>query len=318
MNSFFGRKGELDKFASRSEIVIPSLVIDEIKERYRRDFVKEKDKFFKTLLPNVLTHNAGEIDIEEIIADLIGTEKNPYSVIELTEAKYLFEITALALRKKPPFVPVDGSDKGFKDAYIYFTVLEYLQKIPDKYVFFVTGDDLLKKAFSKHSNIKVIDGFNQFTKAILDKYKTEYFIDKLKDEVDSSINIENVSDSWSNIDDNDILSIKISDDTTVVEIDSGEIISHANISDYIKYIDKLVSSTSFEAAADSSESLNPYISFFADGEVMKILTGTVKNPNIHGAIENHETVKQLVSCLYEKRGDNLPDDYSEALKSLLE
>jgi hypothetical protein len=57
------------------------------------------------------------------------------------------EIKDLALNKKPPFDDKNGTEKGFKDALIYFSVLEYLQKIPNKKVFVCVKDGRLKEAF---------------------------------------------------------------------------------------------------------------------------------------------------------------------------
>jgi hypothetical protein len=48
--------------------------------------------------------------------------------IDLKNNDVLPKITDLALDKKPPFEDKDKSDKGFKDALIYFSVLEYLQE----------------------------------------------------------------------------------------------------------------------------------------------------------------------------------------------
>jgi len=43
-------------------------------------------------------------------------------VIRLQDYSVLEKIKELALKKLPPFEAADNSDKGFKDAYIYFTV----------------------------------------------------------------------------------------------------------------------------------------------------------------------------------------------------
>jgi hypothetical protein len=59
----------------------------------------------------------------------------------------------LALDKKPPFEDKDKSDKGFKDALIYFSVLEYLQETPNKKVFVCVKDERLKEAFNEHDDI---------------------------------------------------------------------------------------------------------------------------------------------------------------------
>jgi hypothetical protein len=86
----------------------------------------------------------------KIIQTLIDKENIRYEIIKLKNPNALYQIKNLAIKKEPPFVSRNGSDKGFKDAYIYFTVLEYLQNTSDKYLFFITTDSLLKAAFEEH------------------------------------------------------------------------------------------------------------------------------------------------------------------------
>jgi hypothetical protein len=73
-----------------------------------------------------VNHNIEEVNIDEIIQTLIDKENIRYEIIKLKNPNALYQIKNLAIKKEPPFVPHNGSDKGFKDAYIYFTVLESL------------------------------------------------------------------------------------------------------------------------------------------------------------------------------------------------
>lgn len=233
MKNFFGKQNELIKFNAISEIIIPDMVMGELTEKYKRIFRDEKNKFDKQALPNVLTHNISSINIEESIQSLIDNIKVNYEIIELNNPNILYEMKELALKKAPPFVVDDGSDKGFKDAYIYFTVLEYFQNIDDQYVFFATNDKLFKEAFKDNPNIKVIENYDEFVKQSVSEFYDDYFIEKLNQfiidlgtlPIKSEIKKENIINHSTNEDDNKIITISIDDKNYLIEIDSGEILS---------------------------------------------------------------------------------------------
>jgi len=233
MKNFFGKQNELIKFDAVSDIIIPDMVMGELTEKYKRIFRDEKNKFDKQALPNVLEHNINSIDIEESIRNLIDNIKVNYEVVELNNPNILYEIKELALKKAPPFVMEDGSDKGFKDAYIYFTVLEYFQSIDDQYLFFATNDKLFKEAFKDNPNIKVIETYDEFIKQSVSEFYDDYFIDKLNSfitelgtlPITSIVKQENIVNYFINEDSNQIITINIDDKNYLIEIDSGEILS---------------------------------------------------------------------------------------------
>lgn len=233
MKNFFGKQNELIKFDAVSDIIIPDMVMGELAEKYKRIFRDEKNKFDKQALPNVLEHNINSIDIEESIKSLIDNIKVNYEVVELKNPNILYEIKELALKKAPPFVMDDGSDKGFKDAYIYFTVLEYFQSIDDQYIFFATNDKLFKTAFKDNPNIKVIETYDEFIKQSASEFYNDYFIDKLNNFIDelgtlpitSKVKQEDIINYFINEDNNQIITINIDDKNYLVEVDAGEILS---------------------------------------------------------------------------------------------
>jgi len=155
-SSFFGSREELNRFSKLADIILPEIVLEELEAKYHRLFTDDKEKFFKTILPNIIEHNTNEIVIEDKISCLIENESIPFSIIKLTNFNVLPEIKKLAINKTSPFEASEGTDKGFKDAYIYFTVLEYLQNIDAKYIFVCSKDKRFKKAFELHSNILAI------------------------------------------------------------------------------------------------------------------------------------------------------------------
>lgn len=226
LKNFFSKQEELEKFSKVADIIIPDMVLRELKEKYKRTFEKEKEQFLKMSLPNVLFHNTESVKIDTSLNELLNLEKINFEVIDLKDSKYLFQMKELALKKEPPFVPDDGSDKGFKDAYIYFTVLEYLENITDKYIFFVTNDKLFKVAFEKFPNVRVIESYDEFIKKSISVLYDDYFIEKLKTEIDNDIEKEHIIDYLIDSNENQILSIHTNDKKYVVEVDFGEIVSY--------------------------------------------------------------------------------------------
>jgi len=313
MKNFFGKQEFLHRFSKISSVIIPDIVIEELKARYKRDFFKEKESFIKKLLNNVAKHNVEKIDIDEIIENLIEAETLQYEVIKLTKSDYLFEIKNLAIKKEPPFSPLDGTDKGFKDAYIYFTTLEYLQSIEDKYLFVLTGDGLLKTAFEKHPNIIVIKDYNEFVQNSITQLHDDYFIDTLKEEFpDISISAKNITDYWININGNKVLLLNISNKEYVIEVDSGEIIDFVNKNEY--NIDEFISSGNFEKTHSTIEQLIPYVNYFSDEEIFEILEASFLNEQIKWIIKDKD-VKEFIGTLYKAKSELVENDVADFFKS---
>jgi rRNA-processing protein FCF1 len=113
-SSFFGNEEELKKFEKVADIIIPKIVFEELENKYSRSFGQEKEKFLKTILPNIIEHNINEVVVENRIKEIIDKETIAYQIIELTDFSVLPEIKKLALKKMPPFEPNDHTDKGSK------------------------------------------------------------------------------------------------------------------------------------------------------------------------------------------------------------
>lgn len=317
LKNFFGKRDELEKFAKTSEIIIPDIVIGELKERYKRDFILEKEKFNKVLLCNIAKHNINEIEIEKKIEELLHLEKIKYTIIELKNPKILFEMKKLALEKLPPFEDKPGTDKGFKDSYIYFTVLEYLQNAEDKFVFFITEDILLKNAFEKHQNIIVVKNYEEFIQNNINILCDNYFIDKLKDEFDSDIKPDSIKNYWLNINENYVLLIDTKKKKYVLEMESGEILGFEEIDKYYKKINSLIYSNDFDTTKISIENLLPFIHYLSNEEIINILEATVKNEQINRIIAN-EDVKEFIGKLYDGKKDILTLELKDNIRRLLD
>jgi rRNA-processing protein FCF1 len=299
-SSFFGNREELALFSNDAEIILPEIVMEELEAKYVRTFEDDKGKFVKTLLSQIVEHNTNEIIIENKIKELIDNEVIPFSVIGLTNYNILPEIKKLAIKKQPPFEIGEGTDKGFKDAYIYFTVLEFIQNISDKYVFVCSKDKRFKNAFEIHPNIISIESYQDFKQHSISQFFDDYFIEKVNEELDITIIKESVKEYWYNINDNKVVLIEFEGEEYVIETDSGEIISSCNKSEYSSIIDELVVTGSFNQTDELVDKLVSFTAFFSNEEIMKILNASWRNNQISWIIYKPQ-IKELIGPLYSSK-----------------
>ena len=317
---FLGGRSELEKFAKVAELVFPDIVIEEIKNQKKKNLEKSKSSFLSNpfhWLRNLDRDDTKNFDIESHISELETNETLQYSVIKLTDYSVLEQIKELALKKLPPFEAGGNTDKGFKDACIYFTTLEYLQSIPDKMIFVCCKDGRLKEAFEKHPNIIVIGSYDDFIQNSITRFCDDYFIEKLQSEVHPDINKEHIVDYWINTNENKVLLVEVDGEKYVVEVDSGEIVAFEKVAVYSGVIDNFINAGAFAATHAAIEVLNPYIHFFSDDEILEILEAADTNNQIY-LIIGDEDVKQFVSILYDRKKELLPAELAASIKKRLE
>lgn len=317
---FLGGRSELEKFAKVAELVFPDIVIKEIKNQKRKNLEKKKTSFLSNpfhWLRNIDEEDTKNFDIESHITELETSEALKYSVIKLTDYSVLEQMKELALKKLPPFEAADNTDKGFKDACIYFTTLEYLQSITDKMVFVCCKDGRLKEAFQKYPNIIVIDSYDDFIQNSITRFYDDYFIEKLQSEIHPGISKEHIVDYWININENRVLLVDVDAEEYVVEVDSGEIVAFEKVAAYSEEIDNFINAGAFAATHSAIEALNPYIHFLSDDEIMRIFQACIDNSQIR-LIMTDDDVKQFVSMLYEKKRGLLPSEQAAVIKNRLE
>ena len=179
INNFLGGREILERFINDADIIIPDTVIQEIKRQKRSSLLSNKSKFLNNpfhKLIGVDEANTKSFDVEVYIQKLLDDETIPFEIIDLKNHSVLPQIKELAILKKAPFEAGDNTDKGFKDALIYFTILEYLQEIPNKYVFVFAKDARFKEALANHLNIIIIESYEDFKKHGLSQFYDTYFI----------------------------------------------------------------------------------------------------------------------------------------------
>lgn len=316
---FFGGRDELEKFSKVSDIIFPDIVIEELEYQIKRALIEKKKTFLENpfhWIRRINQEETIEFDIEKHISELKEMEEISYTTIELTDFSIVKKMKDLALKKEAPFAAEDKTDKWFKDAYLYFTILEYLQKITDKYVFVCTKDIRLKEALQKHPNIKIIDSFEKFKENGITSFLSPYFIEWLNTHLGAWITQDDIDDYWINTNDNYVLSITMSETKILVEIDAGEIIGSVDYSEFSDVIDALVNSGNFSTTHSSIEILTNFIQYLTDEEILRILVATTENNQIWW-ITSDDDVKEFIWKLFESKRWILDTELSNKITTLI-
>lgn len=310
MNNFLGNRKELELFAQDADIIIPLVAIEEIKRQKRQTIKSKKDSFVNNPFHNLFGLNeevTKAFDIENYIEKLLAEESIVFDVIDLKSNEVLPQIKELALLKKPPFEEADNTDKGFKDALIYFSVLEYLQEVENKYVFVCAKDNRLGDAFKNQPNVFFIKNYEEFKKHSISQFFDDYMIQKFIDELGFEINKNDIKEYWNNIDDNKIVLINHEGVDYIVETDSGEINSSCIKKDYADNIDLLALSPDFATTHVLIAELTPYQIYFSEDEIERLLNMAYINNQI-AWILGDDDVKQFFGNLYQSKKNLVKDE----------
>lgn len=192
--SFFGNIDMYQRLADQVQIIIPTIVIEEIKQQKRRYLISQLNKFRENYFTKYLELDSGETlfnHIDSKIQELYNNANDEISHIEwdMEPDGKLEKIKELAVKSIPPFQ--GESDKGFKDSYIYFTILDYCEKAKDD-IFIITHDERLRKAFEE-TDVIVLSSTEEYYKYREEYFKEEYFIKKLRDRFENNnINAESI------------------------------------------------------------------------------------------------------------------------------
>lgn len=319
-DTFLGGRVELKKFEKVADIILPEMVIDEIRSQKRKHLISKQHSFLENIfhkLRGVDESETKDFNIDDFISKLEEDEEINYTTIKLTDNVLLIpKIKSMAVNNEPPFDRL--SDKGFKDVYIYFTVLEYLNEVEDKFVYFVTGDERLKCAFNNNPRVHVIKGFDEFQDYRAGYYREEYFVGKLQSDVDENIKPDEIRDVWLNVNENWVVKIVSSEYTYYVEVDfsTKEIIDHIS-ADFQKGIDVFVNSGNFDNTHSVIAKLSQYTNYFSNEDIVKIVDGAVTNEQIYW-IADDEDVKAFVKPLFKSRVGIMPDNVIENFKEYYE
>lgn len=305
---FLGGRSELERFLKVSEIIIPDIVIEEIKCQKRKHLISKRDSFLSNpfhLLRKIDEEETRNFDIEKWITDLAGKESISHTIIFLTRGNVIDDIKKLCLANLPPFE--ENCDKGFKDAYIYFTIMEYLEK-NDGNVFVVTNDERLQMAFNKNPRVIVVKNYNEFEKYNDAYFRDQYFIDRLKSEVYSNITAECVDEIWLNAEENWTIKIICEGKKFFVTVDfsSREIIDFTDFN-FNDGIIGLKASGTFSATHGYIEMVKDYVRYFSNQEIYDLIETAATNDQIY-SIATDEDVKEFFLSLYAAKSQIISED----------
>jgi len=318
-SDFLGGRKELESFLKMAEIILPDIVIDEIKSQKRKHLVSKRDSFLSNpfhFLRKIDEEGTKNFDIETWISELVNNEKIPHTIIHLTRENALEEIRNLCLENCPPFD--ESTDRGFKDAYIYITVLDYLKTIGSERVFLVSKDGRLKQAFYGNTQVKVVANFEEFERNTGDYFRELYFIDKLKEELSEEIDPEYIQDIWLNINENWVIKVNTGLKVYFTEVDfsSREILNYTD-EDFSKNIDGLKLSGSFGATHSHIAEVSDYDKYFSDQEIIDLVQAATENEQIYW-IASDEDVKEFFNTIFQAKqqiiGDELRLSFMEKFK----
>ena len=320
-NYFFGNRRELKLFSQSAEIVIPKIVIEELRRKKTKRLINKRRSFIDNpfhKLKGLEKEETKKYNIDEFIQSLLDNEEFIFTTIELKDNSVFDEIKELALKKLPPFEKSDDTDKGFKDALIYFAIKEYLDEIPDKYVFVCVNDGRFKEALNQHSNIIIVKNYEEFKQKSISQFFDDYFLEKVNVElVEVEIKKEHIIEYWHNIDDNQNVLIKVEDEEYIVEVDSGEIVSSSKPELFKSNIEQLVLSGNFETTHNTIEQLLPFVNYFSDEDILKIFNASFSNEQIKWIIDD-EDVKEFIGLLYKAKTELVENKVAEFLKENFE
>lgn len=193
---FLGGRDQLERFRKIAEIMIPTIVITEIKNQKRKNLKEKRDNFIENPFFNFLKIERSLITdekIEEVIDIMEAKEKIPFTKIPIKNREILPEIVELAVNNLPPFG--EKADNGFKDTLIYFSILQYAEDNLSDKIYFISNDERLRSAFKEHDRVRVFKSYDDFEKHQKDYFYKEYFLLKLREELrDETLARASISD----------------------------------------------------------------------------------------------------------------------------
>lgn len=256
-NTFFGSQDKLKDLqkTQKVEILIPEIVMEEIISQKKREYNRDLDSIKSNKLYKLFSEKLNEIIIFNIEDKIKELKENPdleYKIVNLKNKDILDDLIKLVINNEAPFE--EKSDKGFKDAIIYFTIKQYIEdyKGNDK-ILCCTQDKRLKEALEK-LGVEIKDNIDDIKTVISGKYHTDEFIkllnDSLKRQLDDSLKIylndnfkiskDNIEYLYSNHYEDDIVAVsleKLENDRVLVEIFNNKVAGHileSKKNDYLK------------------------------------------------------------------------------------
>jgi hypothetical protein len=187
-DTLFGNRTELEKILAipGSELVVPSIVIDELLNQKSTAFKTAKSRLTESSYYKKRVSSKVKAEIESDDTDLSSLRSDvsmPHTTIDLSDkATALDKIRRLATNYQAPFQVYssdkkENSDKGFKDAYIALTIDEYLTQISDgENIFLLTKDARLAEYFQGNTRVVRVQSYDEINSQIEQPAKPENLV----------------------------------------------------------------------------------------------------------------------------------------------
>ena len=318
---FWITEKEINKLLSYGIVVIPEIVLEEIEQKAIRGFEKEKQTL-GSKLKAFFGQQIEKVDIAKKVKDHIESilSREGVNMIKLTNFAVLPEMKKLAILKQSPFEGNEGTDKGFKDCYIYFTVLEYQANNPDIKLFFWTKDQRLQSAYG-NTAIQIITGIEDYEKNFgLNAYQKEKIASIFRANMQDVIFIK----TEQNINNNQLILTSVSDSKYRFEIDNGEIVDYISEDSVVgsgysvqKVISNFTNSWSFKETHIWWFNLSSIQQYLLKDELIQIFQAIINNYQIYGIIGDDD-IFEFVNNLFIKRGDILDQEEKDQIRKLLD
>lgn len=320
LTHFFGNREELERFQNVAEIIIPDLVLEEIKIQKKKHFEEEKLKLTENSCAELIDAATllEKLDIKKLVREVFSAETIRYTTISLTETSCLEQMRYLALHNHAPFDL--NNDRGFKDAYILFTIHEYLKNVTDEMVFVATCDSRLAEALSKHPKVVIIDNFRDFELNRGTFFSEAYFLESLSQYLENTITTENLLRVGFNTKSNWLIEVEVADElfgeiNYLVEVDY---ISKEFLGKYTgklsKYVNAFKTSGSFSETKTHISALRGNISYLFLREAIEMLEVSLENNQIYWIAED-SPVRGFIRALFEKCSSKLEDNLKNRIAS---
>lgn len=302
---FFGDRATMQEIASRADILIPQIVIDELIQQNSEGTEQSADNLRKNPLLDVLGFDRSKVDsLDSVIhaKEIYDKENIQHTVVQISDTERAFQnLQRWSVVGSPPFNArnKDGknnSDKGIKDALVACTVDEILGKNDYETYYLACIDSRLKEYYRDNKRISCLS-----PSEILDELKKEFFdeytLDKTKKELDWPA-IALVGD-WININSDIVGLFSYEEYRTIVIFDknSKEILEST---DYLFVEDSnlLNTSGSFAATHDAVARISGSVAYYSYDDIQKIRKGLTTNDQVYG-IGTDDDVKGLAKQIFD-------------------
>lgn len=314
-NCFFSNLERLKDLSNYVKIIVPDMVIYEREEQIKEKFNDTGWNFIKNLFKRKLDN----VSIEDEIERLKLESNFDYEIISLNDPSILYKMKNMALKNVPPFKA--STDAWFKDCYIYFTVLEYIEQNPWKEYYFCTNDWDFQKAWTDNANVTPIKNWDEVEKIVL---KID---DYLSEKITSYLNWTYWTDKWfsfkylwKNINENFIIRAMHNDDSREfrIEIEEREIVNSICMDDYlfefnersyslIDWIENLCNSWSFWRTHIWVWIVLKNIMFLSKEDVITIIESWTRNSQLYQLFWDSD-VREFFWKLYEFIKNDIDDE----------